>query len=114
MHIPHDYDVKKARQATFLSFLLCGIAVSTWAPMVPLAKQRTGLNEAGLGLVLLSMGGGAILAMPFIGPVIQKTGSRIIILVSSIVTAAILPLLTLVDTPLLLGIGLFIFGAAIG
>lgn len=114
MRISHDYDVKKARQATLLSFLLCGIAVSTWAPMVPIAKQRTGLNEAGLGLVLLSMGGGAILAMPFIGPIIQKTGSRIIILVSSIVTAAILPLLTLVDTPLLLGIGLFIFGAAIG
>lgn len=114
MHISHDYDVKKARQATLVSFLLCGIAVSTWAPMVPLAKQRTGLNEAGLGLVLLSMGGGAILAMPFIGPIIQKTGSRIIILVSSIVTAAILPLLTVVDTPLLLGTALFVFGAAIG
>jgi predicted MFS family arabinose efflux permease len=106
--------VKKARTSTLLSFLLCGIAVSSWAPMVPLAKQRTGLNEAGLGLILLAMGAGAIIAMPFVGPVIQKKGSRKIIFVSSIVTAATLPFLTIVDTPALLAVALFIFGASLG
>ena len=79
MSAPVDYSVKKARSATYLMFLICGIAVSSWAPMVPLAKERTGLNEAGLGLILLTMGGGAILSMPFVGPLIQQTGSRKII-----------------------------------
>jgi hypothetical protein len=55
---PVEYSIKRARTATHLMFLLGGIAVSSWAPMVPLAKQRTGLNEAGLGLILLTMGGG--------------------------------------------------------
>lgn len=82
--------------------------------MVPLAKQRTGLNEAGLGLILLSMGGGAIFSMPFVGPLMQVTGSRIIIFISSITAAIVLPFLTIVHTPLLLGVALFVFGAALG
>jgi predicted MFS family arabinose efflux permease len=109
-----SYEVKRARTSTLIIFLLCGIVVSSWAPMVPLAKQRTGLNEAGLGLVLLSMGCGAIVTMPFIGPVIQKTGSRLIILLSSFVTALILPVLTIAHTPLQLGMALFIYGAGMG
>lgn len=109
-----DFSVKKARTATYLMFLVCGIAVSSWAPMVPLAKQRTGLNEAGLGIILLSMGGGAILSMPFVGPLIQLTGSRIIIMVSATIAALTLPFLTIVDTPVTLAVALFVFGAALG
>jgi predicted MFS family arabinose efflux permease len=109
-----DRQVKNARTATFLTFLLCGIAVSAWAPMVPLAKQRANLNEAELGLILLCMGAGAIVSMPFIGPVIQKKGSRIVILLSSILAAAMLPLLALADSAILLAVCLFIFGAAVG
>lgn len=109
-----DFSIKKARMATHLMFLLCGLAVSSWAPMVPLAKQRTGLNEAGLGLILLCMGGGAIFSMPVVGPLMQVTGSRIIILITGITAAIVLPVLTIVDTPLLLGIALFVFGAALG
>lgn len=114
MTFPNDYSVKKAQIATLLIFLLCGIAVSSWAPMVPLAKQKTGLNEAGLGLILLSMGGGAIVSMPFVGPLIQKTGSRVIILISSVLTALLLPVLTIVNTPVHLAITLFVFGAGLG
>ena len=114
MTASHDLSLKKARIATHLMFLVCGLAVSSWAPMVPLAKERTGLNEAGLGLILLAMGGGAIFSMPFVGPLMQITGSRIVILVSSIVASLVLPFLTIADTPLLLGISLFIFGAALG
>lgn len=114
MTVPVDYSVKKARSATYLMFLICGIAVSSWAPMVPLAKERTGLNEAGLGLILLTMGGGAILSMPFVGPLIQKTGSRKIILITGIIAALILPVLTVADTSISLGAALFIFGAALG
>lgn len=109
-----DFSVRKARTATHLMFLLCGLAVSAWAPMVPLAKQRTGLNEAGLGVILLAMGGGAIFTMPIVGPLIQHTGSRVIILTSGIVAAIVLPVLTLVASPALLATSLFVFGASLG
>lgn len=114
MSKPYDHPVKNARRATLLSFLLCGIAVSAWAPMVPLAKERTGLNEAGLGLILLCMGGGAIVTMPFIGPLIQRTGSRPVIVAGSLLTAAVLPLLTLISSPVGLGATLLVFGSALG
>ena len=84
-----DYSVSKARTATHLMFLICGIAVSSWAPMVPLAKERTGLNEAGLGLILLSMGGGAILSMPFVGPLIQQSGSKKIIVITGVIASLV-------------------------
>ncbi len=106
--------VIKARRATLLMFLICGISVSTWAPMVPLAKERTGVSEKGLGLLLLMMGVGAIITMPFVGRLIYKNGSRKIIISSSIVIALMLPLLAVVSHPLVLGIVLFVFGAAIG
>ncbi|MBO9573741.1 MAG: MFS transporter, partial [Chitinophagaceae bacterium] len=106
--------MNKARLATILMFLICGISVSSWAPMVPLAKQHTGVNEKQLGLLLLAMGGGAIIAMPFAGRVIAKNGSRKVIIAGSIVVSLFLPLLTIANTPLQLGICLFIFGAAMG
>jgi predicted MFS family arabinose efflux permease len=114
MNKPYDRSVKNARRATLVSFLLCGIAVSAWAPMVPLAKQRTGLNEAGLGLILLCMGGGAIVTMPFIGPLIQRTGSRPVIVAGSLLTGCILPVLTLASSPVALAASLLLFGAALG
>ncbi len=106
--------VRKARVATLLMFLICGISVSSWVPMVPLAKQRLGVDEKQLGLLLLVMGAGAIITMPFIGRIIHRNGSRKVIIISSIIAALILPVLTLAPTPLTLGISLFIFGATIG
>src|SRR5690349_11394278 len=106
--------VSRARKATLLSFLICGIAVSAWAPMVPLAKQRTGLNEAGLGAILLCMGGGAIVTMPFIGQLIQRIGSRPIILTGSIIAALVLPALSVASSPAALAVTLLIFGGALG
>ena len=37
-----------ARRATRWIFLVCGVATATWAPMVPFAKSRLGLDEARL------------------------------------------------------------------
>jgi predicted MFS family arabinose efflux permease len=106
--------VSAARKATLLIFLVCGIGLSSWAPMVPFAKIRLGLNEADLGVVLLSLGAGAIITMPISGVLINKYGSRIIALVAAMVIALILPLLLLATSAVQLAVALFIFGAGIG
>ncbi len=41
-------DLPKARSATRLIFLVCGIGISSWAPMVPYVKDRLGLNDGSL------------------------------------------------------------------
>ena len=105
---------KSARNASLLIFLVCGIGLSSWAPMVPFAKINLGLDDAALGLVLLSLGAGAILTMPFTGFFINKFGSRRVMLISAIVIAIILPLLLLTSSAVELAIALFVFGASIG
>ncbi|MCF2443674.1 MFS transporter [Dyadobacter sp. CY345] len=103
-----------ARRASLLIFLVCGIGLSSWAPMVPFAKVNLGLDDAALGLVLLSLGAGAILTMPFTGFLINKFGSRRVMLVAAIVIAITLPLLLLTSTATQLAVALFVFGASIG
>lgn len=105
---------KNARIATKLIFLVCGLGLSSWAPMVPFAKVRLNLNDADLGLLLLLLGGGAISMMPVSGILSHRYGSRIVILVAAIVVALVLPLLITLNSTLWMGVALFIFGSAIG
>jgi len=108
------YNIQRTKNATQAIFFICGLGISSWAVMVPFAKERLALNDASLGLLLLLLGAGAIAMMPVTGFLIHKFGSRIIILIASIVTALTLPLLLLMSTSISLGVVLFIFGAAIG
>ncbi|KQS34110.1 MFS transporter [Dyadobacter sp. Leaf189] len=106
--------IKRARKAVLLIFLVCGIGLSSWAPMVPFAKIRLGLNDADLGVVLLALGAGAIFTMPVSGFLINKYGSRVIALISAFVIAALLPLLLLTTSSYQLAAALFVFGAGVG
>lgn len=109
-----DQRDRAARKACLLVFLVCGIGLSSWAPMVPVAKTNLNLDDATLGFVLLALGAGAILTMPFTGALINKYGSRRVSLVAAIVIAIMLPILLLINSAVQLAVALFIFGAAIG
>ncbi|WP_312398877.1 MFS transporter [Chryseobacterium sp.] len=103
-----------AKRATQLIFLVCGLGIASWAPMVPLAKDRLRLNEADLGLLLLLLGGGALVMMPISGILISKIGSRKVILGSVLAAAFILPCLLVISNIYLMGLALFAFGCSIG
>ena len=104
----------KASFAIKAIFLVCGLAISSWAPMVPFAKDRLGLNDANLGLLLLCLGAGAISLMPVSGLFSKKYGSRTVIIFASFLMAVTLPLLLVIHSVLWMGVALFIFGAAVG
>ena len=40
------------QHATRAAFFMPGFAIAAWAPLVPFAKARAGLDEAMLGIVL--------------------------------------------------------------
>jgi predicted MFS family arabinose efflux permease len=109
-----DQTVPKASFAIKIIFLLCGLGISSWAPMVPYAKERLQLNDSNLGFLLLLLGLGAISMMPVSGYFARRFGSRIVILCSAIIVATALPLLTLMNSVIPMGITLFIFGSAVG
>lgn len=106
---------QRAREhATRASFFMPGFAIAAWAPLVPFAKARTGLDDAQLGLVLLCLGSGPMLAMPLTGSVAGRRGCRQVLALTTLLGCALLPTLALVNSPALLGLALFVLGAAFG
>jgi len=102
------------RLATQLAFLVAGFGIACWAPLVPLAKQRLGIDDAALGLLLLCIGAGSVTAMVATGPLSTRYGSKPVIMGSGILLALTLPMLSIAATPVALGALLLIFGGALG
>lgn len=111
--LPVEY-VSKARTATQLIFLVCGLGMSSWAPMIPLAKDRLALNDANLGLLLLLLGGGSMLMMPTSGWLVNRFGSRIVMAGAALLMAFVLPLLLILSSIPAMAVTLFLFGSSIG
>jgi hypothetical protein len=107
-------DQPAARLATRLAFLVAGFGVSCWAPLVPFAKQRLGVDDGVLGMLLLCIGLGSVVAMVITGALSARYGSKPIIVAGGCGLAVILPLLSVVSTPITLGIALLAFGASLG
>jgi predicted MFS family arabinose efflux permease len=107
-------DRPATRLATRLAFLVAGLGVACWAPLVPFAKQRLGVDDGALGMLLLCIGLGSVAAMAVTGALSARYGSKPIIVAGGLGLAVILPLLTIVSTPFALGIALFAFGASLG
>lgn len=102
------------RMSTRIAFLIAGLIMSAWAPLVPLVKARTGLDDGGLGLLLLGLGGGSIVAMPFAGYLTAHYGCRPVVIWATIVLCAVLALLSTVVWLPGLVIAVIIFGASMG
>lgn len=103
-----------AARATRLAFLAAGFGMAAWAPLVPHAKARIGADDAVLGLVLLCLGIGSLLAMPTTGWIGARRGSRPMILAGGVALALLLPCLTLGTSAVGLAVALLGFGAALG
>ncbi|OOG45979.1 MFS transporter [Rhodanobacter sp. C01] len=103
-----------ATRATRLIFLVSGIGMASWAPMVPYAKARLGLDDADLGLVLLAFGGGSMLSMPLVGWLTHSYGNRTVISVAGLLLCVAIPLLAIVPSALTLTVTLLYFGAMLG
>lgn len=102
------------RLATRLSFLVAGFGLACWAPLVPYAKDRLGVDDGVLGGMLLCLGLGSVAAMLATGALSARYGAKPIILAGGFGLALFLPVLTIADTPLTLGIALALFGASLG
>ncbi|KFK93229.1 MULTISPECIES: MFS transporter [unclassified Serratia (in: enterobacteria)] len=100
--------------ATRLAFFIAGLGMAAWAPLVPFAKTRINIDDGSLGLLLLCIGAGSMLAMPLTGLLTGKFGCRPVILLAGIVLCIDLPLLVIMDSTAGMALALLLFGAAIG
>lgn len=111
----HQIAVRARQQvATRAAFFIPGFVIACWAPLVPFAKERAQLDDGALGVVLLCLGLGSLLAMPLSGMLAARFGCRAVMLGTVGLMVLALPLLALAHTPLAIGAVLLAFGAAIG
>lgn len=103
-----------AQFSTRLVFLIAGFAMAAWAPLVPFAKARAGIGEGVLGLLLLCLGIGSIVAMPLAGACAARLGCRLVIFASTALLCIGLPLLATLSSLPTLAAALFVFGAGLG
>ncbi|HEI9845571.1 MFS transporter [Morganella morganii] len=111
---PPAVPARREQMATRALFFVAGFASAAWAALVPFAKLNTGVNDGVLGLLLLCLGGGALVAMPLTGVLTTRFGCRLVMTVSVILLSITLPLLAVIDHTGLLALTLIIFGMGIG
>lgn len=88
--------------------------MASWAPLVPLVKVRTGIDEGVLGLLLLCLGGGSITAMSISGYLVGRYGCRRVIVVAALLMCLSLPLLACLSSIPTLVIAIIAFGVGMG
>ncbi|MDO7897518.1 MFS transporter [Pseudomonas citrulli] len=101
-------------QACRIAFFLSGAAMGAWAPLVPFARERAGIDDGELGLLLLCLGSGSMCMMPFVARLVSKVGCRAAM--TTAVSAAVLCLLALSVASQFYALVMFLlcFGACMG
>jgi predicted MFS family arabinose efflux permease len=105
---------KTAQFSTRLAFFISGFCMASWAPLVPLVKDRAGIDEGVLGLLLLCLGVGSITAMPISGYLVGRYGCRRVIVVAALLMCLSLPLLACLSSIPTLVIAIIAFGIGMG
>lgn len=105
---------QRGRWAIAAGFFANGLIVGSWVPQVPLLAQRFGLRESSLGLLILMLGLGAVVAMPICGWLIGRYDSRAIVRIVAVLCAFVLLIVALAPSLLLVIPAVALFGASIG
>jgi MFS family permease len=105
---------RSARITVNLIFFLNGTILATWATRIPAIQARLMLSAGELGLALLGIAIGALVAMNLSGYLSARFGSRTITIIAAICLCIVLPLLALAPTLPILVVTLVLFGASNG
>ena len=106
-----------ARNAVGWAFVLNGLLFASWVSRIPEARSALGLGNGQLGLLLLAIAAGSVVAMPTTGTVIERIGTVRVIRGAG---ASALAGLLLVSVALAGGevwvaaVGLFLYGVGTG
>lgn len=114
--VPTRDVVRGATAATYAAFIGSGLAFASWAARIPQLRDRLHLTPSALGLVLLSVAAGSVLALPASGPVITRLGSRRTVTAMAILLGVGLGTMAVgyLIGPVPVVIGLFLLGFANG
>ena len=109
-----EHPLLRGRVAVALLFLLYGVILGSWTSRIPAVKQRLGVNDGQLSLALLAFAAGAIVGMQAVGRLVDRYGSRRVMLPAALIDGAILLAPAFAPNLPLLVLALFGFGSVHG
>ncbi|MCW5557173.1 MAG: MFS transporter [Verrucomicrobiae bacterium] len=104
----------RSLRAVRVVFFLNGMLFATWASRIPAVQSAQALSASALGLALLTMAFGALVAMPLTGLAVGRFGSRGATITAAISFCLMLPALAYAPGPIGFHLVLLGFGAAHG
>ena len=107
-------DLGRARLGTCLVFFICGIGHGTWAPRLAEIKTKIGASDGELGLSLLMLGIGALIAMPVTGALVGRFGSKAVSFAMALAHGIVFPLMAFAWSWITLGLAMMLYGVAVG
>ncbi|ROP44859.1 MFS transporter [Pseudokineococcus lusitanus] len=108
--------VRRAKWGTTVAFVASGFAFASWASRIPSTRDQLGLTTGEVGLVLLALASGSVLALPLAGAVIARLGSERVVRLGSlllVVAMAGIAAGVTVGVPAVV-VALFVLGLAYG
>ncbi len=98
--------------AVAVAFVANGLGGPSFLPRLPDRQADLGLSDAGLGLVLVGMAAGALLASPWAGRMVGRVGSRPVVVAAAVTLGLSLWTAGAAPDPALLFLALALIGAA--
>ena len=98
----------------WLIFFINGAVLSSWAPRIPLVKERLGLLDSELGIALLGIALGAVPAMLVTARILRRLRDTTLCAITTIAFPAALPAISITTGLESLTTVLIILGAASG
>ncbi len=102
------------KHATRGIFFISGFGAATWAPLVPVLRERLNIGEDILGMLLLCIGLGSLFMMPIAGSLSARIGCRKFLTGASILLVVLLLALCKLPTLQTVIPAIIIFGAIMG
>src|SRR6516162_3579345 len=106
--------IQSARAATCAIFFADGLGFGVWAGHIPVFKQEFHLGDAQLSVALFAVALGAIFAMPIVGQMLMRLGSRALTGLCASLYAMMIAGLALVPSYPLFVLASALFGACKG
>lgn len=105
-------NLPQKRISIFYFYFIMGLIFASWASRIPDIKTNLNLSDGQLGQVLFAMPLGQLMMMVVSGYLVNKFGSRIILIFAMILYGIILTFIALASNFAILFFTLFLFGIA--
>ena len=110
LSLSQQFKRRNSRLAVSAVFFAYGLTFASWASRIPTIQQNLRISDGVLGLVLFALPAGLFLCLPFSGWIINRVGSRKVVVITGIIYTTLLVFIGLAQSLPQLILVLFAFG----